>query len=101
VVGKELQCMEDNGETWVEVRGLRFRLGAGNYGRLLERLAGLGYRVERSRSYTWVVARKPCNEAVSEVARVVEEVMSKEEEGGEAGNRVCNPADIQVSPTPS
>jgi MoxR-like ATPase len=87
--------MEDNGEAWVEVRGLRFRVGVGNYGRLLERLAGLGYRVERSRSYTWVVARKPCSEAVSEVARVVEEVMSKEEEGGEAGNRVCNPADIQ------
>jgi MoxR-like ATPase len=93
VVGEELQCMEDNGEAWVEVRTLRFRVGVGNYGRLLERLVGLGYRVERSRSYTWVVARKPCSEAVSEVARVVEEVMS--EEGGEAGNRVCNPADIQ------
>jgi len=92
VVGEELQCMEDSGEAWVEVRGLRFRVGVGNYGRLLERLAGLGYRVERSRSHTWVVARKPCGEAVSEVARVVEEVMS--EEGGEAGNRVCNPADI-------
>jgi len=93
-VGEELQCMEDNGEAWVEVRGLRFRVGVGNYGRLLERLAGLGYRVERSRSYTWVVARKPCDEAVGEVARVVEEVMSEEEEG-RAGNRVCNPADIQ------
>ena len=92
-MGEELQCMEDNGEAWVEVRTLRFRVGVGNYGRLLERLVGLGYRVERSRSYTWVVARKPCSEAVSEVARVVEEVMS--EEGGEAGNRVCNPADIQ------
>jgi len=85
--------MEDNGEAWVEVRGLRFRVGVGNYGRLLERLAGLGYRVERSRSYTWVVARKPCDEAVSEVARVVEEVMG-EEEGGEAGNKECRPADI-------
>jgi MoxR-like ATPase len=92
VVGEELQCMEDNGEAWVEVRGLRFRVGVGNYGRLLERLAGLGYRVERSRSYTWVVARKPCDEAVGEVARVVEEVMS--EEGGETGNKECRPADI-------
>jgi len=92
-VGEELQCTEDNGEAWVEVRALRFRVGAGNYGKLLERLAGLGYRVERSRSYTWVVARKPCDEAVSEVARVVEEVMS-EEEGGEAGNKECRPADI-------
>jgi MoxR-like ATPase len=93
VVGEELQCTEDNGEAWVEVRELRFRVGVGNYGRLLERLAGLGYRVERSRSHTWVVARKPCDEAVDEVAKVVEEVMSKE--GEEAGNRVCNPADIQ------
>jgi MoxR-like ATPase len=94
VVGEELQCMEDNGEAWVEVRGLRFRVGVGNYGRLLERLAGLGYRVERSRSYTWVVARKPCDEAVNEVARVVEEIMNEEEEG-RAGSNNCNPADIQ------
>jgi MoxR-like ATPase len=86
--------MEDNGEAWVEVRGLRFRVGVGNYGRLLERLVGLGYRVERSRSYTWVVARKPCSEAVSEVARVVEEIMNEEEEG-RAGSNNCNPADIQ------
>jgi MoxR-like ATPase len=92
-VSEELQCTEDNGEAWVEVRGLRFRVGAGNYGRLLERLVGLGYKVERSRSYTWVVARKPCDEAVNEVARVVEEVMSKEEEG-EAGSADCRPADI-------
>jgi len=42
------------------------------------KLTGLDYGVERSRSYTWVVARKPCNEAVSEVAKVVEEVMSEE-----------------------
>jgi MoxR-like ATPase len=86
--------MEDNGEAWVEVRELRFRVGVGNYGRLLERLVGLGYRVERSRSYTWVVARKPCSEAVSEVARVVEEVMSEEEEEGRVRNRECRPADI-------
>jgi MoxR-like ATPase len=85
--------MEDNGEAWVEVRGLRFRVGVGNYGRLLERLAGLGYRVERSRSYTWVVARKPCDEAVGEVARVVEEVISEEEEG-RARSADCRPADI-------
>jgi MoxR-like ATPase len=39
------------------------------------------------------VARKPCSEAVSEVARVVEEVMG-EEEGGETGNKECRPADI-------
>jgi MoxR-like ATPase len=75
------------------VRGLRFRVGVGNYSRLLERLAGLGYRVERSRSYTWVVARKPCSEAVSEVARVVEEIMNEEEEG-RAENKECRPADI-------
>jgi MoxR-like ATPase len=56
------------------------------------KLTGLDYGVERSRSYTWVVARKPCNEAVSEVAKVVEEVMS--EEGEEAGSGKCNPADI-------
>jgi len=93
-MGEELQCMEDNGEAWVEVRVLRFRVGVGNYGRLLERLVGLGYRVERSRSYTWVVARKPCSEAVSEVARVVEEVMSEEEEG-RARSAECNPADTQ------
>jgi len=92
-MGEELRCSEDNGEAWVEVRVLRFRVGVGNYNKLLERLVGLGYRVERSRSYTWVVARKPCSEAVSEVARVVEEVMS-EEEGGEAGNKECRPADI-------
>jgi len=96
VVGEELQCTEDNGEAWIEVRGLRFRVGVGNYGRLLERLAGLGYRVERSRSHTWVVARKPCDEAVSEVARMVEEVMNEEkEEEGRVGNKSCNPADIQ------
>ncbi len=93
-MGEELRCMEDNGEAWVEVRGLRFRVGAGNYNKLLERLVGLGYRVERSRSYTWVVARKPCSEAVSEVARVVEEVMSEEEKEGRVGNRECRPADI-------
>jgi len=56
------------------------------------KLTGLDYGVERSRSYTWIVARKPCNEAVSEVAKVVEEVMS--EEGEEAGSGKCNPADI-------
>jgi len=92
-MGEELYCSEDNGEAWVEVRGLRFRLGVGNYNKLLERLAGLGYRVERSRSYTWVVARKPCDEAVGEVTRVVEEVMSEEGEG-RARSAECRPADI-------
>ena len=46
------------------------------------KLTELDFGVERSRSYTWVVARKPCSEAVNEVARVVEEVMSEEGGGG-------------------
>jgi len=62
---------------------------------LLRLLGKSGYRVERSRSYTWVVARKPCDEAVSEVARVVEEVMSEEEEG-RARSADCRPADIVI-----
>jgi MoxR-like ATPase len=91
--GPNLHCFGDEGGSWVDVRGLVYVLGTGGYNRLLRLLSRSGYRVERSRSYTWVVARKPCDEAVNEVARVVEEVMS--EEGGEAGNKNCNPADIQ------
>jgi MoxR-like ATPase len=91
--GPNLYCSEGEGGAWVDVRGLVYVLGTGGYNRLLRLLGRAGYEIHRSRSSTWVIGKKPCNELVKEINELVEKVMS-EEEGGESGNKECNPADI-------
>jgi MoxR-like ATPase len=92
--GPNLYCSEGDGGSWVDVRGLVYVLGAGGYNKLLRLLGRSGYEIHRSRSSTWVIGKKPCNELVREINELVEKIMS-EEEGGEAGSGKCNPADIQ------
>ena len=60
---------------------------------MLRLLGRAGYEIHRSRSSTWVMGKKPCNELVREINELVEKIIS--EEGGEAGSTECNPADIQ------
>jgi len=91
--GPNLYCSEGEGGAWVDVRGLVYVLGTGGYNRLLRLLGRAGYEIHRSRSSTWVIGKKPCNELVKEINELVEKIIS-EEEGGEAGNKECNPADI-------
>ena len=67
-------------------------LGTGGYNKLLRLLGRSGYEIHRSRSSTWVMGKKPCNELIKEINELVEKIMS--EEGGGAGNKNCNPADI-------
>jgi MoxR-like ATPase len=81
------------GGSWVDVRGLVYVLGTGGYNKLLRLLGRSGYEIHRSRSSTWVMSKKPCNELVREISELVEKIIS-EEEGGEAGSTECNPADI-------
>jgi MoxR-like ATPase len=92
--GPNLHCFGDEGGSWVDVRGLVYVLGAGGYNKLLRLLGRSGYEIHRSRSSTWVMGKKSCDEMVREINELVERIMS-EEEGGEAGNKSCNPADIQ------
>jgi len=73
---------------------LVYVLGTGGYNKLLRLLGRSGYEIHRSRSSTWVMGKKPCNELIKEINELVEKIMSEEEEGG-AGNKNCNPADIQ------
>jgi hypothetical protein len=88
-----LHCSEDESGSWVDVRGLVYVLGTGGYNKLLRLLGRSGYEIHRSRSSTWVIGKKPCNELVREINELVEKVMS-EEEGGGVGSGKCNPADI-------
>jgi MoxR-like ATPase len=91
--GPNLYCSEGEGGSWVDVRGLVYVLGTGGYNRLLRLLGRAGYEIHRSKSSTWVIGKKPCNELIKEISELVEKIMS-EEEGGEAGSGKCNPADI-------
>lgn len=59
---------------------------------MLRLLGRAGYEIHRSRSSTWVMGKKPCNELVREINELVEKIIS--EEGGEAGSTECRPADI-------
>jgi energy-coupling factor transporter ATP-binding protein EcfA2 len=93
--GLNLYCSEGEGGSWVDVRGLVYVLGTGGYNRLLRLLGRAGYEIHRSRSSTWVVAKKPCNELVREINELVEKIISEEEAKAEAGSTECNPADIQ------
>jgi MoxR-like ATPase len=93
--GPNLHCSEGEGGAWVDVRGLVYVLGTGGYNRLLRLLGRAGYEIHRSRSSTWVVAKKPCNELVGEINELVEKIISEEEAKVEAGSAECNPADIQ------
>jgi MoxR-like ATPase len=90
--GLNLYCSEGEGGAWVDVRGLVYVLGTGGYNRLLRLLGRAGYEIHRSRSSTWVMGKKPCNELVREINELVEKIIS--EEGGEAGSTECRPADI-------
>ena len=92
--GLNLYCSEGEGGAWVDVRGLVYVLGAGGYNRLLRLLGRSGYEIHRSRSSTWVMGKKPCNELVREINELVEKIISEEEAKVEAGSTGCNPADI-------
>jgi MoxR-like ATPase len=93
--GPNLYCSEGEDGSWVDVRGLVYVLGTGGYNKLLRLLGRSGYEIHRSRSSTWVIGKKPCNELVREINELVERIMSEEEEEGGAGSNNCNPADIQ------
>jgi len=93
--GPNLHCSEDERGAWVDVRGLVYVLGTGGYNRLLKLLGRAGYEIHRSRSSTWVIGKKPCNELVREISELVEKIISEEETKAEAGSNKCNPADIQ------
>jgi len=73
---------------------LVYVLGTGGYNKLLRLLGRAGYEIHRSRSSTWVIGKKPCNELIKEINELVEKIISEEEEG-RVGNKSCNPADIQ------
>jgi len=92
--GPNLYCSEGDGGSWVDVRGLVYVLGTGGYNKLLRLLGRAGYEIHRSRSSTWVIGKKPCNELIKEINELVEKIISEEEEG-RVGNKSCNPADIQ------
>ena len=92
--GLNLYCSEGEGGSWVDVRGLVYVLGTGGYNKLLRLLGRSGYEIHRSRSSTWVMGKKPCNELVREINELVEKVMSEEEAKVETGSTGCNPADI-------
>jgi MoxR-like ATPase len=93
--GLNLYCSEGEGGAWVDVRGLVYVLGTGGYNKLLRLLGRAGYEIHRSRSSTWVIGKKPCNELVREINELVEKIISEEEAKVEAGSTECNPADIQ------
>jgi MoxR-like ATPase len=93
--GPNLHCSEDERGAWVDVRGLVYVLGTGGYNRLLKLLGRAGYEIHRSRSSTWVIGKKPCNELVREINELVEKIISEEEAKVETGSTGCNPADIQ------
>ena len=93
--GLNLHCSEGEGGAWVDVRGLVYVLGTGGYNKLLKLLGRAGYEIHRSRSSTWVIGKKPCNELVREINELVEKIISEEEAKAEAGSTECNPADIQ------
>ena len=67
-----LGCSEYGGSAWVSIRDLHYLLGSGQYNALLRALASLGFRIERSRSYTWaVIDGVKCPDAVSKVMDVL------------------------------
>ena len=90
--GINLYCSEGEGGAWVDVRGLVYLLGTGGYNKLLRLLGRADYEIHRSRSSTWVVGKKPCNELIKEINELVEKVMSEEEVS--AGSSKCRPADV-------
>ena len=90
-----LYCSEGEGGSWVDIRGLVYVLGTGGYNRLLRLLGRAGYEIHRSRSSTWVIGKKPCNDLVREISELVEKIISEEEAKMETGSTDCNPADIQ------
>jgi len=92
--GPNLYCSEGEDGSWVDVRDLVYVLGTGGYNKLLRLLGRAGYEIHRSRSSTWVMGKKPCNELVREINELVEKIISEEEAKVEAGSTECNPADI-------
>jgi len=74
---------------------LVYVLGTGGYNKLLRLLGRAGYEIHRSRSSTWVMGKKPCNELVREINELVEKIMSEEEAKVKAGSTECRPADIR------
>ena len=75
--GPNLYCSEGEDGSWVDVRGLVYVLGTGGYNRLLRLLGRAGYEIHRSRSSTWVIGKKPCNELIKEINELVKKIMSE------------------------
>ena len=94
VTEDELYASEGDGECWVSIRELMDVLGHGGYNRFRELLARRGFRIEKSRSYTWAIAKMPCSEAKKIVAEVANTLIESEEEGEEAKAMECMPKDI-------
>ncbi|MGC9147818.1 MAG: hypothetical protein ACP5GL_08580, partial [Infirmifilum sp.] len=67
-MGLQIDCFSDgHGGSVVEVRSLHPLLGPRHYNKLLQLLAGRGFTIERSHSFTWARSGKPCSEAVAEI----------------------------------
>jgi MoxR-like ATPase len=82
-----LGCSEYNGSAWVSIRDLHYLLGSGQYNALLRALASLGFRIERSRSYTWaVIDGMKCPDAVSKVVEVLSRFVQGGGNGGVKGD---------------
>jgi len=82
-----LGCSEYNGSAWVSIRDLHYLLGPGQYNAFLRALASLGFRIERSRSYTWaVIDGMKCPDAVSKVVEVLSRFVQGGGNGGVKGD---------------
>jgi len=82
-----LGCSEYGGSAWVSIRDLHYLLGSGQYNALLRALASLGFRIERSRSYTWaVIDGVKCPDAVSKVVEVLIRFVQGGGNGGVKGD---------------
>jgi len=82
-----LGCSEYGGSAWVSIRDLHYLLGSGQYNALLRALASLGFRIERSRSYTWaVIDGVKCPDAVSKVVEVLSRFVQGGGNGGVKGD---------------
>ena len=86
-----------NGECWVGVRELINVLGPGGYNRFRTLLARRGFRIVRSRSYTWAIAKMPCEEAKRVIAELVASLMGDEiisKSIGETRAAECTPKSV-------
>ncbi|ADN49573.1 ATP-binding protein [Vulcanisaeta distributa] len=88
-----LYMREDNGECTVSVRVLIDVLGPGNYNRFRTLLVRYGFRIERSRSYTWAIINRPCAEARRIIIDVVNSLIGGKG-WGEAEATKCEPKAI-------